>query len=85
MSVLNEFEYTVKEILFGNNNIYNIDLNWCADLIQLVNFVRKTEFELICAKIKIKEQVLILNRGKYEWIIKIDRKVNPEINNKYVE
>jgi hypothetical protein len=84
MSILNEFEYTVKEILFGNESVYNIDLNWCTDLSVLVMFVRKTEFELIVAKLKIKEQVLILNNGKYEWIIKIDRKVNPEINN-YVE
>lgn len=83
MQTLNEFEYTVREIIFGNNDVFKIELNWCQDLTQLVEFVRKLEFELLYAKIKIKEQILILNQDKYEWVIKINRKEEKktEINN----
>lgn len=74
MPALDEFEYTIKEILFGQNDIFKIDLSWCEDMLELTSFVRKVEFELNNAKIKIKEQVLILNSDKKEWILKINRK-----------
>ena len=74
MPALDEFEYTIKEVLFGQNDIFKVELNWCNDMIELTQFVRKVEFELYCAKVKIKEQILILNAGKYEWIIKVNRK-----------
>lgn len=74
MSRLDEFEYTVKEILFGQNDIFKVELKWCKDMRELTQFVRKVEFELNCAKVKIKEQILILNTDKYEWILKINRK-----------
>ncbi len=74
MPVLDEFEYTIKEIIFSQNDIFKVELNWCKDLSELTMFVRKVEFELNIAKIKIKEQILILNADKYEWILKINRK-----------
>lgn len=74
MPALDEFEYTIKEILFGQNDIFKIELNWCKDMSELTQFVRKVEFELHYAKVKIKEQILILNVDKYEWILKINRK-----------
>jgi hypothetical protein len=74
MHALDEFEFTIKEILFGTNDIFKIELNWCKDMLELTQFVRKVEFELGIAKVKIKEQILILNSDKKEWIIKINRK-----------
>lgn len=74
MTQLDEFEYTIKEIIFGANDVFRIELNWCRDLHELILFVRKVEFQLHNAKVKIREQFLILNHDNYEWILKINRK-----------
>lgn len=73
MTELDEFEYTIKQIIFGQNDTFKIELNWCKDLSELINFVRKVEFELTYAKVKIVEQFLVLRYDNYEWIIKLKR------------